>query len=348
MKCINTSSVEFQTLVKQSGLSKEFVELMCFTYSNKYNRFPKLDELPGANSEPYLSEQLDIRKNGFVKITNIFNLTNTDNLIHAQQKLNNIFTDLEEEIKQFDTEDARIKIKHKPQNKIPERKVTHSKYINSASIFSDIIYKLQDLYGIQIIEINEDTIKEYGLEEIPGALTSSAFVYNSTIFVNPEYADLDAPVHEMLHLLMSHLKHQNQNLYYSIVQSMVNTPVFNYYRQEYRNRTQLDVAEEAFVAEFAKLITLGKSTLSDLPSEIIDEMFENAKKALDIILMGDASIKGYTNDICFESSLRHLCWVVDSKLDAESTSNLNRDANILANKKQELFENNELTEECYG
>lgn len=348
MKCVNTSSVEFQTLVKQSGLTKEFVELMCFTYSNEYNRFPRLDELPGVNSEPYLKEQLNIRKKGFTKLINIFTLTNTDNIQSAQQKLNKVFTDLEIEIKQFDSEDAIIKIKHKPQIKPANRKVTHSKYLNSASIFSDIIYKLQDLYGIQIIEVNEDTIKEFNLEEIPGAVTSNAFVYNGIIFINPEFADADAPIHEMMHLLMSHLKYQNQNLYYSIVQSMVNTPVFNYYRQEYKNRTQLDVAEEAFVSEFAKLVAFGKSSLSNLPAEIIDEIFENAKTALDTILMGEVSVKGYSNDICFQSSLRHLSWVVDSKLDEESPSNLNRDANILANKKQELFENNELTEECYG
>lgn len=350
MNCVNTSSVEFQTLVKQSGLSKEYVKTMCFIYSNKYNRFPRLDELTGVNSEIYLEQQLEIQ-NGFAKSENLFNLTNTDNIIHAQQVLNNKFTDLEVQVKPFNQEKVRIKIDHKPQIKpITERTVTHSKYANSAILFSDIIFKLQDLYGVQIVEVNEDTIKEFNLEEIPGALTANAFVLNNMIFVNPEASDLDAPIHEMMHLLMSHLKSQNQDLYYSVVQSMVNTPVFAQYRQNYPNRTQLDVAEEAFVGEFSKLITLKESVLQELPESIIEEIFNNAKRALDVILMGKVSTKGYSNEICFESSLRHLSWIVDSKLDAEmkSPEQLNRDANILANKKQELFENNELIEECNG
>ena len=349
MNCVNTSSVEFQTLVKQSGLSKEYVELMCYMYSNNYNRFPKLDELEGANSEPFLTKQLNIRK-GFVKLENIFNLTNTTNIVSAQQKLNNTFSDLEIKITQFDGEDARIKIKHKPEIKLIDRKVKHSKFVNNAILFSNIIAKLQDLYGVQVLEINEDTIQEYNLEQVPGALTSNAFVLNGIIFVNPDSADIDAPVHEMMHLLMSHLKSQNQNLYDSIVQSMIDSPVFEYYRQNYRNRAQLDVAEEAFVSEFAKLISQGESSLSDLPEPLIEDMFNNVKRALDTILMGEASVKGYTNDICFESSLRHLCWLVDSQLDAgkKTPEQLNRDAHILANKKQELMENNELKEECNG
>lgn len=350
MNCVNTSSVEFQTLVKKSGLSKEYVKTMCFIYSNKYNRFPRLDELKGANSKIYLEQQLEI-KNGFAKSENLFNLTNTSNITHAQQVLNNQFTDVEVQVKPFNEEKVRIQIEHKPQvQPITERKVTHSKYVNSTILFSDIIFKLQDLYGVQIVEVNEDTIKEFNLEEIPGAITASAFVLNNMIFVNPEVGDLDAPIHEMMHLLMSHLKSQNQDLYYSIVQSMVDTPVFNQYRQNYPNRTQLDVAEEAFVGEFAKLVTLGESVLQELPETIVEEIFNNAKRALDVILMGQVSVKGYSNEICFESSLRQLSWIVDSKIDAETKSpeQLNRDANILANKKQELFENNELTEECYG
>ena len=67
--CINIKSVEFQTKLKQSGLSEFDYAVQVQKYFDQQRRmgvpedqlkFPELDMVDGANSSEYLSEQIKL------------------------------------------------------------------------------------------------------------------------------------------------------------------------------------------------------------------------------------------------------------------------------------------------
>ena len=96
---------------------------------------------------------------------------------------------------------------------------------------------------------------------------------------------------------------------------------------------------------------MGTSELSQLPDDMKYELFYNAYRVLDSILMGDGSTKGRPDIEVFNSSLIELAEMVGSKIDEVSfKGQLELDSihRTLANKKQELMEDNELEEVCHG
>ena len=150
---------------------------------------------------------------------------------------------------------------------------------------------------------------------------------------------------------MGGLRQHNPEIYYSIVQSIIQQPFFKEYQDKYQNRTQSDIAEEAFVEEFAKLASFGTSNLQQLDDVTKYELFYNAKRVLDTILMGENSTYNINDLKLFNSSLIELCSMVGSELDAAKFKGVIELGSIhrqLANKKQELMKNNELQENCNG
>lgn len=345
--CINKNTAEFQTLLKQSGLPEFYVSAVCGEYLEKYDRFPYLDEIRGSDSSKYLQQQLNI-KHRAASIEDILNMTGKETLQEAQIYLNQNFRDIEVEFLPLGKE-AIVYITKRPETKEVLNSVEHSSTISSSLLFENIINRLVSLYGIQVNAVNNETVTEIG--NIPGIVTAKAFVYNGQIYVNTDLASKDAPIHEMMHILMGSLRSSNPDLYFQIANWVSTQEVFNYYKDAYPNRTMSDVAEEAFVGEFAKLVTSNNSSLQNFPNKIKYELFYNAKRVLDSILMGESSVRDYSDTSLFTKSLSALCKQVNSSIDVNkymgTISLHNGEAHrILANKKQELFENKELEEYC--
>ena len=348
MICINTNIVEFQTIAKQSGLSTDYVAAICGDFLEKHGRFPHLDEIPGANSKPYLEKQLNIKQES-AEIAKILEMTGVSTLEEAQIKLNQIFSDLEITIVPI-ADFAKIFINKRPITQ-PISNITLDKnpFISSYNLFNTIINKLQTHYGIKITAIDSDIINNTDLKNIPGVATARAFIYNNEIYINTELADKDAPIHEMMHILVGGLKTSNPELYYNIMQEMANMEMFEQYKRVYPNRTNEDLAEEMFVEQFSRLVTLQDSQLENLPDNIKYELMYQAYRVLDSILMGETSIKDFSDIETFNSSLIELSKLVNSELDVKkSMIDSSRQHRILSNKKQELLENNELQENCNG
>lgn len=348
MKCINTNTVEFQTLLKQSGLPDFYLAAFCGKFLDNRGRFPYLDEIPGSNSTEYLNKQLHI-ENHTTSIDKILKMSGKETLEEAQIELNHVFRDVEVEITPITDNIARIYITKRPITKELERNIDHSPYITSGLLFEEILHKLQTLNGIQINVIDSEMIQDSELKDIPGVATAKAFVYNGEIYVNTDFSDKDAPIHEMMHIMMGSLRRYNPELYFSIVAQIADQPFFEEYTTKYPNRTRSDVAEEAFVSEFAKLASFGTSKLSSLNDNTKYELFYNAKRVIDSMVMGQCSVQNISDIRLFNSSLIEICDMVGSEIDAAKfkckveLSNIHRS---LANKKQELMENNELEEQC--
>lgn len=348
MKCINTNAAEFQTLLKQSGLPDFYLAAFCGKFLDIRGRFPYLDEIPGSDSTKYLNNHLNI-KNHATSIQKILDMTGKETLEEAQIELNRTFRDVEVELTPITENDARIYITKRPITRELEKNIDHSPYVTSGLLFENILHKLQTLNGIQVNAVDSEMIQESELKDIPEAATAKAFIYNGEIFVNTDLADKDAPIHEMMHIMMGGLRRNDPDLYFSIVSQIADQPFFEEYVAKYPNRTRSDIAEEAFVSEFAKLASFGTSGLSALDDNTKYELFYNAKRVLDSMVMGDCSVQQISDIRLFNSSLIEICEMVGSELDVNkfrgqlALDNIHRS---LANRKQELMENNELEENC--
>lgn len=350
MKCININNAEFQTLHKQSGLPDFYLAAFCGKFVEDHGRFPYLDEVPGVDSSKYLSKNLEL-KNNYTTLSKILEMTGKETLEEAQISLNHTFRDLEVELVQYSGDSVRVYINKRPILKELEKNINHSPYVNSGLIFENILQKLQSVNGIKLNIVDTIDIQESELKDIPGAVNAKAFIYNGEIYVNIDLADKDAPIHEMMHVVMGELRTLKPDLYYEIADYMGSLPMFEQYRQKFPNRTYSDVAEEAFVEEFAKLASMGTSELNQLPDDVKYELFYHATRALDSILMGESSVRERSDIEVFNKSLIELCDMVGSEIDAgnfKGKMELDSIHRSLANKKQELIENKELEEYCHA
>ena len=98
MQCVNTNTREYQTLLKQSGLSDFELETYVGEFLDTLGRYPYLDELPKANSSKAISEDLSLNKDNTTKTENILQAANTNTIEEAVHVLNDKYRDKEIEV----------------------------------------------------------------------------------------------------------------------------------------------------------------------------------------------------------------------------------------------------------
>ena len=69
--CEIKNSQKGQTLKEMSGLSEFSSYSFIRGFEEENGRIPELDEIPGANSEPYLDKQLKVKQIGNTRYTTI-------------------------------------------------------------------------------------------------------------------------------------------------------------------------------------------------------------------------------------------------------------------------------------
>ena len=219
--------------------------------------------------------------------------------------------------------------------------------VNSFHYFNEIIDKLNTLYGINVIPITNQELKDSDLGKIAG--NAKAFIYNGDIYVNVDIATVDSPVHEFLHILFGSLKYSNRELYNQIVSQAEQFDTYGEISQEYPNRTREDVNEEVFVTELAKYLTGRSNTISKLPQNIQHEIFYNINRTLDTMLMGNISTRCISGDQLYQMNLKSLAQLVDASTiqnNFQTTLTNSALSRIMSNKKHELMNEGLLKEEC--
>ena len=98
MQCVNKNTREYQTLLKQSGLSDFELSVYVGKSLDDFGRYPYLDELPRVNSSKAISEDLSLNKDNTTKTENILQATNTNNVEEAVPVLNDKYRDKEIEL----------------------------------------------------------------------------------------------------------------------------------------------------------------------------------------------------------------------------------------------------------
>lgn len=307
--CINKNSVEFRALKQRSNLPESYLAAICADFQERLDRFPHLDEIKGANSENYLTEELSI-KNGTTTERQIYGLTGKNGLQSSQVWINNNFRDLEVEFSPF-FDGVKVYITHRPITKEISTPVNHSK-VNNTLVIEEIVSKLRDVYGLPVESIITEDLNEY--KESP------IFFENGITYVNADALTLDTPIIELIPLLITSLN--GTEIYDKLIKGN----------------------EIEFSRELRDRIIDKSKKLQFLPTNMQYELMYNMKRTLDSILMGESSIKDINDDILFNSTLKSLARIVNSKIDVSDSSISSLD---LEEKHKQLIEEGKVTEYCY-
>lgn len=347
MSCLIKNS-EYRIKLAQSGLSDEIFYSFANAFVAKHGRYPNLDEIPNVNSTEHLKESLKVTKHNSAKIDDILNVTQTENIQDANIALNDTYSDLEVNVLPLNKE-AMINIKRRPsQYEIEESEEFEvSNNINSAVVFNKMFDKLRKLYGINLIPITESELSKW--KNIPEVKNASAFVYEGNIYINTDLSDIDAPLHEMTHILLGAIRFKNPQLYTDLVSMSEQFPGVGKYVMNNPNKAYSDVLEELFVEETAKYLSGMGSQLNFLDPNILYELHYNIKRLLDSVLMGQYSVKSMNDSELYKMSLPQLAKILNSQILQYNTQCSLDDASLhrmLGNKKSELMKKGDLREEC--
>ena len=356
MNCINTKSVEFQTNLKQSGLSdfdyavevrSYFDKQLQMGVSEEDLKYPELDRIDGSDSSQYLSENIKLKDDG-ANIQDILNYTKTSNISEATIKINNKHRDLEVNIMPLN-EQALVRIEHRPTTDFNKENPPVSISSNKQALIP-IFNKLAKLYGINFYNVTIDDLQnDPKFKDVTDAKHTNAFILNGDIYINMDVADIDAPIHEMTHLLLGSIKYQNPQLYMELVSLSEKLPYYSELSKNYQGRTRSDLNEEIFVTELAKFITDKQSVIQELPEFIQEEILYNIKRLLDSILMGDMSVRIIPTKELLNMSFPDIAESLNSPMFENVSRGTLSDSHIhrvLNNRKSDLMNNNELKEEC--
>lgn len=352
LTCINKESVEYRILKQRSGIPESILEAVSRSFLDKYNRFPYLDELPSANSESYLRNKLKINQYNGTEISRVLDETQTNSIEEANAQLNDEYRDLEIELVPLNTETL-VDVTHKPTTtnfNVNPVEVDNSP--NNYIVFNDALVKLANLYGIKFNDITEqelNTDKWRNIIKDPSSV--NAFIYDNQVYINTSRQSVDAPLHEMMHIFVGSIRFQNPQLYQQLLNTIEKFPNYINLTSKYQNRTRNDIDEEILVSETSKFLTGQNSNIQSLPANIQYELNYNIKRLLDIILMGQDSVKTISNDRLFNMSLKQLTQEVNSSImtnQFKGTINVNNSElhRKLNNIKSDLYKKGLLTEVC--
>lgn len=344
-QCLIKNS-EYRTKLAQSGISEPLFYSFANSFVAKHGRFPNLDEIPKVDSRASLNKELNI-KDDSAKIEDILAVTQTQSVQEANIVINDIHSDLEVNIMPINKE-ALVTVTKRPSqyeadNNVETFEVADN--INTAVVFNNIFTKLSNLYGINIIPITDHEVSNY-VSEVHNV---SAFIHEGNIYVNTDLADVDAPIHEMTHMLLGSIRFKNPELYQALIQTAESFPRLYNMILNNPNRAYSDILEEAFVQETGRYLAGLSSQLNLLDKNVLYELHYNFKRLLDSVLMGQYSVKSVPDTSLYTMSLTDLARTVNSQTFTMNSNFSMDDAKLhrmLSNKKSDLMKKGDLREEC--
>lgn len=311
------------------------------------HREAQIDEIPNVNTELHFRKTYKVTSSGrFNYIENLDKLTGTSDINEQTAILNREYPDLAIRLTDFDGLTL-VDIKHRPSEYNTEQfnidiDTSFTKDKNNI-YFLEALQRLQDYTGIQMQIAPDNLPSNINVQQ------AGAFIYNGTIYINPNNASIQDPIHELLHLFLGSARYNNTQLYTQLVTSVEQLSDYNDRAKYYPNRTRLDVDEEIFVEELAKYVTGQDSILKQLPSGQVNTLMYNIKRDIDTIIDGKYSSKSMNITELFNSSILDLSKLLQSDKVNISTGGVMTDSyihRILSNEKEELISNNELIQDC--
>lgn len=227
LKCLNEEdTLRVREIQEMSGLADFDLRSQLRHFQQRHGRLPELDELKGSNSEPYLRDHYLQIGHGSSTVDKLLSITKTQSVDEAIVALNDKFRDLEIRVnvlnkKEQDPKKQKYYISVEKRPTVYVNPVEHTGYeidesLNNRQVITEVVDKLQSLYGIQIKPI---TSAEIRMGNFPsGSEKAKGFVYNGDIYINSDTATADTKVHELLHVIFGSVKMQNRMLYDNLMQ----------------------------------------------------------------------------------------------------------------------------------
>lgn len=365
MRCFNQEDQAYQKLQKASGLSEFKLRAFVSQFYDKHGKYPELDQIPGADSEAFIREKLGAESVGnYTRVTTetVLQYTGAKNLKEAQHKLNNEFRDKNIYILDEGDGNALIKISKRASIygdlyergnlEIPDT----VERPDSVGIITAMVSRLNDLYGIPMHAMSTVELNDKFKTTDPQITSANAFVYDGEVYINTDYASVDAPLHEFMHLIIGQVKSQDRKLYDTLLQQVTTIPGFEEQFDLYnknKNRSFSDITEEILVTEYAKFITdpfyngMFNFLNEDTPQS--QDFFYNITRAIDNVLIpqqSSASIK--SQRILADSALNLAKKLGGAIMIPERLGSLDNSAEHrrLQNIKRSLLEQGKIIQEC--
>ena len=388
MKCFDANTAQYQRLraiAQAAGISEFQLRASVSQYYDKYGTWPPLDYIPNMDSSIYLKQQLEVTDQNTTTLDKLMEFISTNDPVQAQQQINRLYQDQEVSIIPYYDDKVIIKFRKKPSiygepfteevnwiQVLDERGVTVDGVLtpqSSVGILNNIISRLTARYGIKMEmfsneDLQYDSERLADIKTIPGVQQANSFIYNGTIYINTSNAKADAPLHELMHMIIGHLRETNpelyQNLIYTIEGKSAEDAVIYKNKLDalksnptYKGRTRNDLNEELLVKEFAEFMTLPTydGIFTQMSQDSLDQIFQSITRAVDTFIMPiQSSASMSPTDIVTDSIVGLSEKLGSALLIPNNPGALQRYRGtrnrVIANYKQKLINNRELEEVC--
>ena len=356
---INKDRWDYKSIKDMSGVDEKTIDNYVMAYQEQHGRMPKLREIPGSDSAPYLIDKTgmkDFKDFYSAKEEDINKYTGQPDLKSSLAYINRSHDDLEVHMLPFSSF-VMTNIVHRPtqfSKDVPEVDVeTDVNVPKNRIVFGHMLEKLSNLYGIDIQATSSKKIVSDGLGDvIQNPDNTKAFIYNGKVFVNTDVASTDSKVHELLHIFLGGIKYnpEYKDTYDKIISSAEQLPEYQTMAVNYPNRTRSDVDEEIAVTEYAKYLTGGPSLYDQLPDSDREHIEYEMMNTADAVMEGGYSARSLTKNIG-SMTINDLAQSLRSEILNNKSVNgadmalLSRD---LLNIKSDMIKNKRLEEICNG
>lgn len=350
--CVNKNSAEFKELGRMTKMSDAALSIEIMTFMDMYGRFPNVDELSNPDSSSAMIEDMNLIDKKTRMVGNAENLLSGKSESQLRNEINNKYRDYDTDTMVIDDSVILYPIKRPFILGNTDEKIKVDSFNNrgkNISVLNAIAERMNRIHGMEVITFTNEMASE--MPELNGTMynTRNAMILNGKIYINLDNASIDAPVHELMHLMLGELKFNNNELYNSIVESVYDMPQYNILRRyEYHNFAEHDAMEEIFVSEAAKYITGRNSIIDKLDKKNRSIIDYAIKRMIDSTIFGANTSMDYDVKKLANMSIIDLCYELGSALvnSKNEMSDLGYKARVSMNLKRELIEKNELTEKC--
>lgn len=345
MTCVKTDDPKYLTLLKQSDIQENTLKSYCNYFLDQFGRYPRLDELPGADSSKYIKDTYGV-KNDIVNTQQLSETLQTSDTTEQIHKLNAMYHDKLIDLHPVTDSTANIEILSRPTTDLQE--FFPKDYDNvQVNVINGMLEDIARYSGLTFRTVSTKEAAE--ILDVSNASITSAFVKNGVIHINTELLSADSPIHEMLHIFLGGVKHTNPELYQNLLKTVSGLDSYRVYANNYENRTASDIAEEVLVTQFGKYLTHQASMFDTIPKSSTQEVMYQVKRILDTAIFGDLSVKALSNEDLFGKSLLEVAKTLNSDLVRNNflnTWNFSREHRQLNNFKASLMKQGLLVERC--
>jgi hypothetical protein len=149
--------------------------------------------------------------------------------------------------------------------------------------------RMSKLYGVSVECTDTKGFKALGQELGQDLSNVRGLVYNGKVYINWDIASTADVLHELTHLILPGLKASNPEAYGALMAKVQQHPVYDQVKEEYKNLSEEDLAEEAFCTIFGEFFR-GK-LMNDAAVNWYDEDFDNLSAEVSGVLKNTLNLK---------------------------------------------------------